>query len=135
MEERSRLFACHDSSGNMVLSGSGSGEDADGQEWRATKPTDLLLMGLATCAAYDVVAILERQRQPLDGLRIEVDGRQQADPPYAFTDIHLRFLLSGDRLDPVKVERALDLSINKYCSVAATIRAVATITYGFEIEA
>lgn len=119
----------------MVMSGSGSGGDGGGQEWRATKPTDLLLMGLATCAAYDVVAILERQRQPLDGLRIEVDGRQQADPPYAFTDIHLRFVMSGNPLDPAKVERALDLSINKYCSVAATIRAVANITYGFEIEA
>lgn len=135
MEERSRLFACQDSNGNMVMSGSGSGGDGGGQEWRATKPTDLLLMGLATCAAYDVVAILERQRQPLDGLRIEVDGRQQADPPYAFTDIHLRFVMSGNPLDPAKVERALDLSINKYCSVAATIRAVANITYGFEIEA
>jgi putative redox protein len=94
----------------------------------------LLLMALASCAAHDVVAILERQRQTLTGLAIEVDGRQQPDPPYAFTDIHLNFKLVGQGLDPAKVSRALDLSIYKYCSVAATIRAVATITHSFQIE-
>lgn len=134
MEEKSRLFACRDSFGNMVMAGSWPGETSGWQEWKAAKPSDLLLMGLASCSGHDVVAILERQRQNLTGLQINVDGRQQADPPFAFTDIHLHFLLSGEGLDPVKVERALDLSINKYCSVAATIRGVATITHDFEIE-
>lgn len=134
MEEKSRLFACRDSTGNMVMAGSWADEDARGQEWKAAKPSDLLLMGLASCAAHDVVAILERQRQPLSRLRVDVDGRQQPDPPYAFTDIHLHFVLSGTRLELDKLERALNLSVTKYCSVAATIRGVATITYGFEIE-
>lgn len=116
------------------MSGSWSVDGDGGQEWRAAKPSDLLLMGLASCAAHDVVAILERQRQPLSGLRVDVVGNQQADPPNAFTTIHLRFTLTGHDLDPRKVERALDLSLNKYCSVAATVRGVATITHDYVIE-
>lgn len=134
MEEKSRLFACRDSTGNLVMSGSWSGDQSLGQEWRAPKPTDLLLMGLATCAAHEIVSILERQRQRLTGLRVDVKGEQQPEPPHAFTGIHMRFYLSGEQLVAAKVDRALDLSINKYCSVAATLRGVASITYGFEIE-
>ena len=85
--------------------------------------------------AYDVVAILERQRQRLTGLRIEVNGEQLPDPPYAFTDIHLHFTLEGDELDHERVGRAIDLSIDKYCSVAATLRGVATITHSYAIAA
>ena len=71
LEEGSRLFACRDSFGNMVLSGSWPREEPGWQEWKAAKPSDLLLMSLASCAAHDVVAILERQRQKLTGLRID----------------------------------------------------------------
>ena len=129
LEEGSRLFACRDSYGNMILSGSWPREDPGWQEWKAAKPSDLLMMSLASCAAYDVVAILERQRQHLTGLHIDVRGDQQPDPPYAFTDIHLHFTLEGVSLDPVKVERAIALSVDKYCSVAATIRGVAAISH------
>lgn len=133
MEEKSRLFACRDSNGHLVMAGSWPGDDAGWQEWKAAKPSDMLLMALASCAGHDVVAILERQRQKLAGLRIAVDGQQLPDPPFTFTNIHLHFILTGESLDPVKVQRALDLSINNYCSVAATIRGMASITYGFEI--
>jgi len=133
MEEGSRLFACRDSHGNMVISGSWPREDPAWQEWRAAKPSDLLLMALASCAAHDVVAILERQRQTLTGLQVNVNGQQEPEPPYTFTAIHLHFVLQGNSLDPAKVERALDLSINKYCSVAATVRGVAALTHDYEI--
>jgi len=135
LEEGSRLFACRDSYGNMILSGSWPREDPAWQEWKAAKPSDLLMMSLASCAAYDVVAILERQRQHLTGLHIDVQGDQQPDPPYAFTDIHLHFTLEGVALDPAKVERAIALSVDKYCSVAATIRGVATIRHTHAIAA
>lgn len=133
LEEKSRLFACRDSNGHLVMAGSWPSDDENWQEWKAPKPSDLLLMALASCAGHDVVAILERQRQNLHGLRISVDGQQLPEPPYTFTNIHLHFILTGSALDPGKVQRALDLSINNYCSVAATVRGVATITYGFEI--
>lgn len=134
IEEKSRLFASYDSFGNVVMTCSWPENDPRRQERQAASPVDLLLMSLASCAAHDVVSILERQRQTLTGLRIDVDGRQQPDPPHAFTDIHLRFWLTGDSLNPVKVERAISLSVDKYCSVAATIRAVATITHDYSIE-
>lgn len=134
MEEGSRLFACRDSSGNTIMSGSWSGDTNDDRTWIATRPTDLLLMGLASCAAHDVVAILERQRQRLTSLRVDVEGQQAADPPFAFTGIHLRFILSGQDLDVARVERALMLSVEKYCPVVATVRGVASITHDYEIE-
>lgn len=64
------------------MSGSWSDGDNGEQTWSAAKATDLLLMGLASCAAHDVVSIMERQRQQLTSLRVEVDGLQQASPPF-----------------------------------------------------
>lgn len=138
LEGGSRLFACHDSRGHVVITGSTADEDDPTEHinghGQGAKATDLLLIGLASCAAHDVVTILERQRQNLAGLRIEVQSRQEPRPPFAFTNIHLHFVLSGEGLEPVKVARALDLSVNKYCAVAATVRGVAELTHDFEIE-
>jgi putative redox protein len=127
------MFVGRDTYGHVVVSGSWPKEDEDWQEWKAVKPSDLLLLSLASCSAYDVVMILRRQRQQLSDLYVQVDGEQQAEPPHAFTDIHLHYTLSGDGLDPAKVERAIRLSEEKYCSVAATIRGVAVITHSYEI--
>jgi putative redox protein len=129
-----KLFAGRDSFGHMLMAGSWPAEDESWQEWKAVKPSDLLLLSLASCSAHDVVLILERQRQTLTDLYINVDGENAADPPYQFTHIHLHYTLSGEQLDPEKVERAIKLSEEKYCSVAATIRGVATITHSFEIK-
>lgn len=138
LEEGSRLFACQDSRGHVVIAGSpaeanGVDNNANGQE-QGAKASDLLLIGLAACAAHDVVTILERQRQNLTGLRVDVQSQQEPRPPFTFTSIHLHFVLSGDDLEPVKVGRALDLSVNKYCAVAATVRGVAELTHDYEIE-
>lgn len=133
MGERSRLFVTRDTYGNVVTCGSWPDDNPQWQEFRAAKPSDLLLMSLASCSAHDVVSILQRQRQDLIGLYIAVDGQQLPDPPYNFTNIHLHFTLEGSGLAPAKVERAIQLSVDKYCSVAATIRGVATITHSFEI--
>jgi putative redox protein len=131
----SQMFIGRDSFGHVVLSGSWP-KDGDGswQEWKALKPSDLLLLSLASCSAYDVVMILGRQRQKLVDLYVDVEGQQAAKPPYAFTGIHLHYVLKGENLDPKKVERAIRLSEGKYCSVAATIRGVAAITHSYEIQ-
>jgi putative redox protein len=127
------MFVGRDTYGHVVVSGSWPKEDESWQEWKAVKPSDLLLLSLASCSAYDVVMILRRQRQALKDLYVQVDGRQQEEPPYAFTDIHLHYVVSGAELDPAKVERAIRLSEEKYCSVAATIRGVASISHSHEI--
>lgn len=131
----SQLFIGRDSFGHVVMSGSWPSDDPKWQEWKATKPSDLLLLSLASCSAYDVVMILGRQRQNLVDLYIHVDGQQAAEAPYQFTNIHLHYTVEGVGLDENKVARAIELSETKYCSVAATISGVATLTHSFEIVA
>ncbi|MEZ4645810.1 MAG: OsmC family protein [Chloroflexota bacterium] len=131
---QSKLFIGRDNFGHTVMSGSWSQDDPEWQEWKALKPSDLLLISLASCSSYDVVTILERQRQELTGLYVQVDGQNAPEPPYQFTDIHVHYVVSGNQLDPQKVERAIALSEEKYCSVAATIRGVANLTHSYEIK-
>jgi putative redox protein len=130
----SQLFYGRDTFGHVVMTGSWPDDNPDWQEWKALKPSDLLLISLASCSAHDVVLILKRQRQKLANLYVQVDGRQAPQPPYMFTDIHLHYTLEGEDLNPKKVERAICLSEEKYCSVAATIRCVANLTHSFEIK-
>ena len=133
--EDSQMFIGRDSFGHVLMAGSWPQDgNEEWQEWKAIKPSDLLLLSLASCSAYDVVMILKRQRQPLANLYISVEGNQAAEAPYPFTDIHLHYTVEGDGLDSAKVERAITLSEEKYCSVAATIRGVAKLSHSFEIK-
>lgn len=132
--EDSTMFITRDSFGHMVVAGSWPKDGEEGWvEWKGVKPSDMLVMALVSCSGYDVVTILRRQRQELTDLRITADAHQASEPPYQFTDIHLHYVVTGRDLDPAKVERAIKLSEEKYCSVAATIRGVAKITNSFEV--
>jgi putative redox protein len=97
------------------------------------KPSDMLLIALASCTAVDVVEILSKKRLPLDSLEIITTGEQDADPPWTFRKIHLKYRLGGHGLTDKAVEQAILLAEEKYCSVAATVRATAEITTEFEI--
>jgi putative redox protein len=97
------------------------------------KPSDLLLIAVASCTAVDIVEILSKKRMPLDHLEISCSGEQDQDPPWTFRKIHLRFVVGGKNLTEKAVAQAIQLSEEKYCSVAATIRATAQITTEFEI--
>jgi len=97
------------------------------------KPSELLLVALAACTAVDVVDILAKKRTPLSKLIISATGEQDADPPWAFRKIHLKYQLAGKKLTEKAVEQAILLSEEKYCSVAATVRGVVEITTTFEI--
>ncbi|HXX53192.1 MAG TPA: OsmC family protein [Thermodesulfovibrionales bacterium] len=131
----SKMFVGRDSYGHTVVAGSWPrGEKEQWQEWKGLKPSDLLVISLCSCSAYDVVEILKKQRQRLNGLDITADATQSPEPPYHFTDIHLHYVITGIEIAPKKAEKAIELSQNKYCSVAATIRGVAKITYSFEVK-
>lgn len=135
MGQGSQMFIGRDTFGHVLTAGSWpDNTNPEWQEWKGIKPSDLLLLSLASCSAYDVVMILERQRQLLTGLYVHVDGQQAADPPYQFTNIHLHYVAEGVDLNPDKLERAIMLSEEKYCSVAATIRGVAKLTHSYEIR-
>jgi putative redox protein len=131
----SRMFVGRDGRGSTVVAGGWSGkEDETWTEWRGAKASDLLVISLAACSAYDVVDILQKQRQGLTGLYVTAEAAQAPEPPWAFTHIHLHYVATGRDLDPAKIERAIKLSQDKYCSVAATIRGVTEITFDFEVR-
>ncbi|MBX3028756.1 MAG: OsmC family protein [Chloroflexi bacterium] len=90
--------------------------------------SELLLAGAGSCAAWDLVEILRKQRQDLRDLQVEVEGEQQADPPWPYQRIHMRFRVTGVALDEGRVRRAVELSVDRYCSVISTLRGVATVT-------
>ena len=131
----SHLFVGRDSRGSTVVAGMWPRAEEEGWvDWRGAKASDLLVVSLCACSAYDVVDILKKQRLGLTGLTVTADPTQAPEPPWAFTHIHLHYVATGRDLDPVKVERAIKLSQDKYCSVAATIRGVTEITFDFEVR-
>jgi putative redox protein len=114
---------------NIVIGSLLSGET----EWLGVKASDLLLLAAASCSAYDVVTIMEKQREPMDGLDVTCYGEQNVEPPYAFTKIHLHYKARGD-VNPEKLQRAIQLSEQKYCSVIATLKPTVEITSDYEIN-
>lgn len=97
------------------------------------KPSELLLVALASCTAVDVVEILTKKRIPLESLEISTEAEQEKDPPWTFRKIHLTYRLKGKGLTEKDVNQAISLSEEKYCSVASTVRGAAEITTSFEI--
>jgi putative redox protein len=97
------------------------------------RPMEMLLMGLAGCTAIDVILILQKQKQQIDDFRLKVDGlREKGAIPAPFKKIHITYLLKG-QLNADKVKRAIDLSMDKYCSATAQFRPSTDITYSFEL--
>jgi putative redox protein len=96
-------------------------------------PSQLLLVSLGGCTAYDVVNILQKKREPLTGLEITVTGEREPDPPWTYRSIHISYTVRGKGLKEKAVRDAIELSEEKYCSVAATVRGRAEITYDITI--
>jgi putative redox protein len=96
-------------------------------------PAELLLAGAAACSAWDVVEILRKARQPLEHLEVVAEGRQQEERPYAFVAVELVYRARGDGLKRERVEHAVKLSVERYCSVIGTIVGVAEVTTRVEL--
>jgi putative redox protein len=84
--------------------------------------SDLLPLSLIGCSSYDVVAILEKQRQKVTGLTVSAESRRDPDPPFTFRKIHVHYKISGADLDAVRVAKAIQLSEEKYCGVFTTLK-------------
>lgn len=125
---KQRQFVGTDGTGHSVVLSSQDEENGVGMS-----PSQLLLVSLAGCTAYDVVSILEKKRQTLTGLEIKVTGDQDEDPPWTYRKIHMEYLVRGDGLSEKAVRDAIELSEEKYCSVAATLRGTVEITYDYTI--
>jgi putative redox protein len=97
------------------------------------RPMELLLMGLGGCSAIDVISILKKQRIEVADFKIEINGEREPDAiPSLFKDIHIKFIVKGP-VDSVKVEKAIVLSMDKYCSVAKTLEKTAKITWSLDV--
>ncbi len=104
------------------------------EEGIGMKPSDLLLVSLASCSAYDVVEILKKKRLRLLGLEVKVQAEQDPEPPWAFRKIHLEYLVRGPGIPEKAVRDAIEISERKYCSVVATVSGVAEVTSHFQIQ-
>ena len=105
---------------------------AGGQNLGA-RPMEMLLLGLGGCALIDVILILRKSRQVFSDIRVKIDAERAENIPQVFTRIHLHFLVTAGEIDPSRVERAISLSAEKYCSASKMFDSVAQITHDFEI--
>ena len=123
---KDRHFVGTDSNNrSVVLSGQ--------KEGIGVSPSETLLIALASCSSVDVVEILEKKRKKLTLLEVTASGEQDPEPPWAYRKIHVKYRLGGQGLTDKAVTQAIQLSQEKYCSVAATVRGVADVTYDYEI--
>ncbi|PYT53709.1 MAG: hypothetical protein DMG43_08300 [Acidobacteria bacterium] len=106
--------------------------DSDRESNQAPGPMELLLMALGACTATDVVIILEKKRQKLQSLEVICSGERAAEPPAVWTKLEIVYRLRG-QLDDAAVKHAIQLSEDKYCSVAAMLRKTAPISWRYEI--
>jgi putative redox protein len=106
--------------------------DSDRTSNTGPGPMELLLMALGACTATDIVIILEKKRQRLDSLELVCTGERAAEPPQVWTKLDILFRLRG-KLEESAVKRAIELSEEKYCSVSATLKKSAELTWRYEI--
>jgi putative redox protein len=125
---KKRQFVGTDGSKHSVVMSSQDEENGVGMS-----PSQLLLVSLGGCTSYDVVNILQKKREPLTGLEVRVTGEQEPDPPWTYRNIHIEYIVRGRGLSEKAVADAIELSEEKYCSVAATLRGKAEITYDYTI--
>lgn len=122
-------FVGLDSSKHSVVMSTQDEENGTG-----CKPSELLVLALGGCRAVDIVGILRKKRQELSGFEANLTAVQDPDPPWTFREIQIEYVFRGRGLSSAAIERAIELSHNKYCSVGATLRPSVKITHSYRIE-
>lgn len=125
-----RTFVGQSGTGHRIVLGVASGHDG---ATPGPSPMELVLIGTGGCSAFDVVHILEKGREPVEDVVVELDADRAETDPKVFTRIHMHFIVKGRGLSPQKVERAVNLSVEKYCSASAMMAKTATVTHDFEV--
>lgn len=123
-------FMGESGSGHMMLM---DGPPESGGRNRGPRPMEMLLMGTGGCAAFDVVLILKKGRQDISDCEVRIEAERAEREPKVFTRIHFHFTLTGKKLNPQQVERAISLSAEKYCSASIMLAKTAELTHDFEI--
>lgn len=131
-ENKSLLFKIENQGKAVVYA---DGPEELGGENGGLRPMELLLSALATCSAFDIVQILKKQRQEISDFSIEVNGhREKKGDVNPFQAIEMIFSFTGENLKEEKVKRAVELSVDKYCSVRASLHPDIRITYRSNIQ-
>ena len=125
-----RTFLGESGSGHSVVMD--GAPDAGGHDL-GVRPMEMLLLGMGGCTAFDVVDILQKGREPVEDVVIELSGERSEEIPKVFTRIDVKYIITGKGLNPDKVERAVHLSAGKYCSATIMMGATAEITHTIEI--
>ena len=125
-----RTFLGVSGSGFTLPFGTASGKDGIRP---GPSAMELVLIGTGGCSAWDVVQILEKGRQNIDDCVVEMDAERADEDPMVFTKIHMHFIVTGRGLNADKVERAISLSADKYCSASAMMAKTADVTHDFEV--
>jgi putative redox protein len=121
-----------------ATSGSGhrlilDGAPEHGGQNAGIRPMEAVLIGVGACSGFDVVSILKKARQQVSDCVVELEAERAEDPPKVFTRVRMRFVVSGTDLKPAAVQRAVDLSAEKYCSATAMLRPTVDIRHEVEI--
>lgn len=123
-----RFIGKNEQGHGLIMDGSG------GEQRLGNSPMELLLLSLAGCSGIDVVHILKKSRQDVEDCTVDVSGTRADTEPKVFTDIHMIYRVTGKNLSMEKVERAVDLSAEKYCSASVMIGQAANITREIIVE-
>jgi len=126
---RDRFMVGSDSNGQSIVIGFTNDDDP---KRKGVNPLELLLLSLASCTCYDVIEIMEKQRKPLDNLQVVCEGEQNDEWPHIFKKIYVHYFATGN-VKPSKLERAIYLSENKYCSVITTLKQSVEIVTDYTI--
>ena len=109
------------------------GPPESGGENLGVRPMEMLLLGVAGCTMIDVVTTLKKMRQDLSHCETKINAERATNHPKVFTNIHIQFIVKGKDLDSKKVDKAITLSAEKYCSASIMLGEMATITHDFEV--
>ncbi|MCK5001583.1 MAG: OsmC family protein [Gammaproteobacteria bacterium] len=123
-------FVGESGSGHSVVM---DGPPDDGGRNLGVRPMEMVLLGMGGCTAFDVVHILKRARQNIVDCHVEMEAERATDIPKVFTKIHAHYVIKGKDLDAKKVERAITMTAEKYCSVSIMLATSVEITHDFEI--
>ncbi len=110
------------------------GEKTFGGAEAATKPMELVLLGLGGCTSMDALSILRKMREKVSDYEMQMESERANEHPMVFTKIHMKYIFYGKNLNPDNVKKAIELSMVRYCSATAMLQKTAEITYDFEIK-
>jgi putative redox protein len=123
-------FVGEASSGHAIVM---DGDPAVGGHNTGLRPMELLLVSLGGCTGMDVISIMKKKQQSVTGLEINIEGEKAENYPKKFTDINIEFIIRGKNISEDAVKRSIDLSMNKYCSVKASLEGSAKISFSYKI--